>query len=205
MIRRAINLLALSATIALPGACETYRIEYRRRPAFYARMVDEPLPDRVVLDDGTILVYNTPRASGGPVSASDDANVFRIREEQEDGSIVLRALLPEHVIANTLHCLRNEEYELLWDQMLSDRTRRAYEAQDQGVEEFAAFFRKHRLELAKMLTRMRIGLATYEVVVDNVGDGVVECRFWPQVAGLFRFKKVKVVYEGFGLKLLMIE
>jgi hypothetical protein len=183
--------------------CEPYRIEYHSRPRFYAEMSETDLPDRVVLDDGTIVVYNAAKDPGPSAGGTDQQ--FRIREEKPNGEIDLRAVLPQHVVANTLTCLQNQEYELLWDQMLSEQTKMAYEAQEQGVEEFAAFFRAHRNELAKTLNRMLRGLATHEVTVEDRGDGVLVCRFWPQIAQQFKFKQVLLVREGLGMKLLLIK
>ncbi|MDY7109540.1 MAG: hypothetical protein SYC29_12970 [Planctomycetota bacterium] len=195
------TLLPILTVAALFAGCEPYRIEYHNRPAYYRRMTNRPLDERVVLEDGTILVYN----EADPFDESGDKGEapFRIREELEDGTVVLRALLPEHVLANTLECIRNSEYELLWDQMLSERTKLAYEEQSQGVEEFAAFFREHRRELARTLNRMLVGLTAHEVVVESQGNGVTVCRFWPQVARDFKFKQVSLVNEQ-GLKLLLI-
>jgi hypothetical protein len=193
-------LLSLCAAALLAG-CKPYRIEYHRRPAYYQRVSDRPLSERVVLDDGTVIVYND--ADPFDESQDEEKKNFQIREELEDGSIVLRALLPEHVLANTLECIRNEEYELLWDQMLSERTKLAYADQGQGLEEFSAFFREHRREMARTLNRMLLGITVHEVVIENAGNGVTVCRFWPQVAKDFRFKKVSLVNE-YGLKLLLI-
>jgi len=195
------RLLLLPCAAALLAGCEPYRIEYHKRPAYYQRVSDRPLSERVVLDDGTVIVYND--ADPFDESQDEDKQNFRIREELDDGSIVLRALLPEHVLANTLECIRNEEYELLWDQMLSERTKLAYADQGQGLEEFSAFFRQHRREMARTLNRMLLGITVHEVVIENAGNGVTVCRFWPQVAKDFRFKKVSLVNE-YGLKLLLI-
>ena len=196
---------AALAVVMMAAGCKPYRVEYHRRPSFYQQMNEEPLPDRVVLDDGTIILYNAREPASATLDPLGAIKHFKIREDREDGSTVLRALLPEHVIANMLHGLRYEEYALLWDQLVAEETKRAYAAEGKGVEDFSAFLRKHRLELAKMLNRMRIGLATHQTVVDNQGDGVLECRFWPQTAMLFRFKKVVLVREDYGLKLLAIE
>lgn len=208
-MRRAVRqtmLVGMTAVAAAPAGCEPYRIEYHRRPDYYQRMSDSPLPDRVQLDDGTIIVYNAKEGSKpalDPVTG-EEPEQFKVREEMEDGTIILRAVMPEHVLANTLTCLKREEYELLWDQMVSERTKLTYAARGLGKENFVEFCGKHRLELAKTLNRMRLGLATHEVVVEGVGDGVIELRFWPQVAELFKFKKVAMVREGLGLKLLLI-
>lgn len=202
-------------SITLATGCETYRIEYHRRPAYYERMVEGPLPDRERFDDGTIAVYTSdlgsPSTSRLFTRTADDGdgeeegNPFRLREEKEDGTVILRAFLPEHIIAHTLNCLRYEEYEMFWNELVSERTKLAYEAEGKGVEEFSAHFRKHRLELAKMFNRMRIGMATHETVVENIGSDRIQCRFWPKVAVLFKFKRVVMVREDFGLKLLRIE
>jgi len=217
--------LAAAIVVALGAGCEPHRVEFHRRPAYYAQLTEGPLPDRVVLDDGTVLVYSTAdpsAASASRLAAPDDEgkknksksrgkredgedeNVFRIRDEDEEGNVTLRALLPGHVIANLLSCLRLEEYELAWDQILSRHSREAYETEGQGFPEFRAYLVEHRVELAKMLNRMRMGLSTHEVVVENVGNGVVECRFWPNVAPLFRYKRVRMIHEDYGLKLLII-
>ncbi len=185
--------------------CEEYRIEHHRRPSYYQDAAVGELPDRITLADGTVIVYETINGAGdlktGDVS---DENVFQIREEFEDGSVVLRARVPEQVLANTLTCLRNQEYELLWEQLLSERTRRSYELQGKGVEDFANYFAQRRNDLARTINRMMLGIPRNEVVMENVGSGVIRIRFHPQVGRLFRFKTVDIVSEGPGLKLLMI-
>lgn len=190
------------------GGCEPYRVEYRPRPAFFASaMGDEAPPDSVVADDGTVIVYKRREPEGALQRASrgDAGEPFKIREELEDGTIVLRALLPEHVLANTMTCLRFEEYELLWDQLLSERTKAAYAQEGQDVEAFAAFFRRRRHDLAATVNRMLHGLPRHEVVVDALGGGVTRLRFHPTTGALFKFRTVLLVSEGGGLRLLGIE
>lgn len=201
----AITLLSVFAMLVFLVGCEEYRIEHHKRPLFYSKASAEKLPDRIVLDDGTIIVYESyTRTSGIRKKARSDVKPFLMREEMEDGEIILRALLPEHVLANTLACLRNEEYELLWDQMLSERTKRSYEREGMGILEFTEFLTKRRIDLAKGVNRMLLGLPRNDVVTENLGDGVIRMRFHPHLAKLFKFKTVDIVSEGPGLKLLMI-
>ena len=176
-----LTLLPIAA--ALPG-CEPYRIEYHSRPGYYDRLVDAPMDDRVELEDGTVLVYNTLDAKGESTNtlktaSGDESDVFRIRREADDG-VTLHAFLPDHVLANMLKCLRDREYDLLWDELVAERTKPAYAERGMDGEQFAAFCEKYRMDLSRMVNRMRIGLATHEVVVEGKGDGVIECRFWPQ-------------------------
>ncbi|UCD75260.1 MAG: hypothetical protein JSV91_15935 [Phycisphaerales bacterium] len=201
-------LLALSTGAVMPIGCKPYRIEYRDRPSFYHRAAGEELPDREVLEDGTVVLYRTndPRSDyQRSREVDEEGKPFRIREEKEDGSIVLRAFLPEHVLANTLTCLQNEEYKLLWRQGLAERTKQAYESRGEGVEEFAAFFRRHRQELARTLNRMILGIPREEVEVVWASDAAVGCRLRRHVADQFVFTQVEMVREGRDLKLRIIQ
>ena len=193
----------LLAIVAFSVGCEPYRVEYRRRPAYYDRLTDGELPSEVQLDDGTRIVYHVgptrPDISTAEVPERDS---FQVRQETEEGEIVLRALLPEHVVANLLHSLRYEEYDLIWDQLLADRARQDFG--EDGRAAMTAFMQDNRVEIARMLNRMRIGLATHDTVVDRKGDYIV-LRFWPQTAALFRFKRVVLVREDHQLKLLAIQ
>jgi hypothetical protein len=194
--------------VALAGlaicACSTYRVEHHSRPGFF-RSVAGPQPDEVTLDDGTVLKFSTREPTSELTRQADsDSEPFQVREELDDGTIVLRSLLPQHVLANTLGCLRNQEYDLIWEQLLAERTKRAYELRGQGYEEFEAFFSANRNELAATLTRLLLGLVRSESFMENVGGGVVRFRFHPRVATEFQFKTAEVISEDGGLKLLII-
>ena len=112
--------------------------------------------------------------------------------------------MPQDILANTITCLRNQEYDILWKQLLSQRTKLAYELREQGFEEFAAFCGKHRRDLLVTLNRMLLGIPRQEVILESLGGGVIQCRLRPQVGSGFRFRKVDAVSEGPGLKLLLI-
>jgi hypothetical protein len=204
-VDKAARVCCLALTGLAIAACSTYRVEYHKRPGFYRNTASGPQADRVTLDDGTVLVFSTREPTSELTRQSDsESEPFQIREELDDGAIVLRALLPQHVLANTLTCLRNQEYVLIWEQLLAEQTRRAYELRGQGVEEFEEFCSANRNELVAMLTRLLLGLVRGESFMENMDGGVVRFRFHPRVATEFEFKTAEVVSEGGGLKLLMI-
>ena len=206
------GVVMLGATWAAgSGGCKSYRVEYHHRPSYYRSATGGELPDRVELDDGTVLVFTSRQPGAGgdaqrspKVKGEIEPERFQIRKEQDDGTVVLRALLPQQVLANTLTCLRNEEYELIWEQLVSEQTKRAYEARGQGEEEFCRFFAANRVELAATLTRMLMGLMRQEAFMQNVGGGVIRFRFHPRVSSQFKFKTAEVVAEGGDLRLKMI-
>jgi hypothetical protein len=118
-----------AAGLLLLAGCASYRIEYRDRPAFYASAGVE-LPDRETLPDGTVVVYRDRNLSGALQENADrdeEGKPFLIREKLEDGTIVLRSILPEQLLANLITCIRNEEYTLIWEQILAEQTRTAWQ------------------------------------------------------------------------------
>lgn len=206
--RRPTLALSLLAALSMVAAgCERYRIEYHRRPDWHARMVDGPLPDRTVLPDGTIILYNQSdsKKAFAPVN---DAPGFELRRTNDDGSVSLFALLPEHVILNTLNCVRGGEYQLLWDELVSERTKMRYEEEGLSYAAFETFFRENRIELGRTLARMSIGISMQDAAVTTLQPGHYRVQFWPHIinaskqkGGGFAFNYVEIVREGFALKL----
>jgi hypothetical protein len=132
----------------------------------------------------------------------EPAQAFQAREVADDGSVVYRAILPEHVIGNVMSCLRNQEYEALWSQVVCESTRRQWEAAGNTYENFIAWCVKNRSELMMTLNRMSFGYyGGSDVVVDRLPDASVRVRFSPQLASQFKFREVYIVMdrEGMGL------
>jgi hypothetical protein len=218
----ALTALALTA-VALTSGCQQYRVEHHKRPGFYQKASKQELPTEVTLADGTVIKYENPAEAGAIGQVDKTGKVFEPREESEDAQgqkkILLRALLPEHIVVITLTCLRNEEYDLLWEQILAKQTRADYAARARaeleedseagvnpdGRDEFIAFMRKHRHELVATLTRMVTGMSAQDVALDDLGEGVTRCRLRPQIAEPFAFKSLVMVKEDGWLKLLVIQ
>ena len=197
-------LAAAAIALAALSACEPYRIEYHNRPSFYEKASEQKLPDRVTLDDGTTIIYGEPGDKSALQKKAKDSERFKIREKTEDGKIILRNMLPEHVLVNALTCLRREEYELLWEQLLSEHTKLALEGQGKDKEYFISFARENRTDLGRTLTRLLLGMPRMETIVENKGQGVIECRLNPRVASQFKFTRARIINEDFGLKLVNI-
>jgi hypothetical protein len=203
-----------TAALLVSGAglvgCKAHRVEYHKRPAFYDRAALGKLPDEVVLEDGTVIKYQPVQGQSSFGRAGDDRRKpFQIREEHEDAlgkkHVTLRALLPEHVLGNTLTCLRNQEYELLYEQMTAQCVKDQCELEEGGVESFIEALRRNRHDLVATLTRMVAGLPHEEVAIINMGGGVTRCKLRSQISEPFKFKSVDVIKEGSAMKLLWIQ
>ena len=186
-------------------ACKPTRTEYHHRPAFYEKASTQKLEDQVVLDDGTVLIFQSTHKKGVVgYKGSDGSKPFQIREEDDRGRVTLHALLPEHVLINTLTCIRNQEYQLMWEQLLAERTRLDYE-DNGGFDVFASYLAKNRHDLVATLNRMVAGIPSQEVSFARVDEVVTRCRLRPQISEGFRFTFVDVVKEMGELKLGTIQ
>lgn len=196
-------ILSIAACLAAIAGCQPYRVEYAKRPAFFEKASTEKLPDQITLKDGTVIKYSVYGEQSTLGRKGDDQKKpFLIREEMPDGKIVLRAYLPEHVLVNALACLRNEEYDLLWEQLLCEQTRQKFEAEGGGKDACIEWCRKNRHELVAALTRMVAGLPAQETRFDPMGNGVIRCKLRPQFVGQLKFDTFDVISEGVALKLL---
>ena len=183
--------------------CETQRVEYHTRPAWHYAM-DKQMDDEIIQEDGTIIRYATV---GGTQSQAVENYLEGIELRTEDeitGEVTLKAILPEHVLEQTLLCLRDRDWDLLYEQVLSTATRENYEKKEYGREEFIAFFEKHRKELGKTVQRLLRGKAFGDVMHTTVGDLTI-VTFTPGSLGNFKFHAVKLVRENEFLKLAVIE
>lgn len=190
--------------VALLG-CKPYRIErHRLSPFFFNPNYVEGIEREVTLEDGTVLIFDSvlTKSSNSRQEGREFAP-FKIREELEGGEIVLRALLPQHVLLNLLVCLRNEEYELVYDKLLAGQTREMYEA-GEGLEGFTAYLTRHRRDMAEWLTRMIAGIPLQQVQMTRLEGDVTRCRLRPQFSSPFKFKSLDVYWENGQYKLLMI-
>ncbi|MGI9013461.1 MAG: hypothetical protein ACR2GY_04335 [Phycisphaerales bacterium] len=187
--------------VCMLSGCATRTVKYVDVPEWQLR--EGMVPERYVDADG-VLVINRPRRLGNARIESATAAADGSRVELDDGSVKLHALLPGQVVANTVQCIFDEEYDLLWDQVLSERTKQEYERSGQGREGFIAFIEANRNELFPALNRIAIGMQSPEVLHELGPHGGTRLRLHPHFAKDFDFIAVDTVYEDFGMKLLMI-
>ena len=193
MRRSPIQLLLVFLLFAL--GCEPTVVQYRKKPAYYQQMAGASFRDGTT-EDGVQIRWQEPTKSvSSPYEQVIGKEVFRIREEQADGSVVIQAKLPQHVLVNTLTCLRNNEYQLLWDQMLARSTRDFYERQEDGYVKYEAHLRKHRKDMAALVNRMIVGRTFGEVETQKADDGTIRCRLRKKLRRDFEFKEVLMVSE----------
>ena len=127
---------------------------------------------------------------------------FLARQVFDDGTVVMQAMFPDHVLANTMSSLRNQQYLELWDQVVAESTKREYQAQGLDVDDFVRFCVQNRSELMMTLNRMSFGYyGGSEVIIERLSDLSVRLRFSPQIGSQFKFREVFISQERDGMKL----
>ena len=196
-------LLLLLVILGTVG-CTPYVIEYRKKPRYSDQMKSSSFQNGVTADGVEIRWLEPDRGSSDGFEQNIGGDTFRIREEREDGQIILRAKTPHHVLVNTLACLRNAEYRLLWEQMVAIQTRRYYEDLEDGYEQYEAFMQQNRTKIAALLNRMVAGRTFGDLIRTTLDDGTIQCRLRRSLQRQFKFREVLIVPEGRELKLLTI-
>ena len=188
--------------------CTPYRIEYHKRPSFYKQATDQDLPDEVTLEDGTIVRFIEQDASASiardDAALPDDSTESMIRIRSDDGAVTLHAHAPQHVLAHAKRGIRQREYQLLWDQLLADRTKAAYARDGKGFSDFAAFCEANRPAMMETFNRMGFGLFSPDVIQESLGTDGFRYRLHPRLGDQFAFTEFDVVRESSGMKWLII-
>jgi hypothetical protein len=222
-------LSVLASWSLLAGGCTPYRIEYHQRPEYYKDAADYELQDEWVAPDGTIVKFSSDplpseqealrlKAAGSERLVDSDgdgtpdaAEPIPVWEELEDGTVVMRAYLPQHVIGNFLQAIREERYGEFYQQMLSAEAKRAFEAKGKGADAatrgqvaFTRWAVKYRRSLAETLNRIAFGYFGSDVVLRKVGKDGFRVGLTPMVAEQFKFTTVDVEYEKGQCKLARV-
>ena len=209
-------LWSIAAASAALAACASERVEYRRRPDFG---MPEGAPGEFVAQDGTRVVWvdehgnpvgkgpgdgkGDEGASAGPKPPGDE--LFQPRAVADDGTVTLRCLLPEHVVANTMTCFRNEEWRLIWDQLLAPESKAAYERADGGgFAAFEAWCVKNRKPAMELLNRMRFNAMGSDVTMRQVGPGRFRATVSPRLWDQFSLRVIEIEQSGGWLRLTSI-
>jgi len=219
-MRRGATVAPAAIVALLATGC--YRVEYHVRPAYYEQASEGELPSEVTLKDGTVVKFIDEEkrdelralAPGEDPAAAEPEPVDRdgdgkpdgperapIWLENDDGTVTMRATMPEHVIANFMQSLRQERYIEFWRQMMSERTREiaqaGYPAPGEAEKRFAFWARKHRKDLMATLNRISFGYLSPDVLIRKHGREAMTVELTPKVTqgGGFKFTELDIRFE----------
>jgi hypothetical protein len=112
-------------------------------------------------------------------------------------------MMPEHVVANTMACFRNEEYQLMWDQLLAPEARAEWK-QNGGFEGFDKWCKDNRRVTMELLNRMRFNAVGSDLSMKQVAPGLTRATLSPHLWDQFKFRVIEFEQTPDGMKLRSI-
>lgn len=128
---------------------------------------------------------------------------LKLREELPNGTVVLRALMPEHVVSHFSYALKNREYAPFYAQMLARDARAAYERAG-GEAAFVAWADGNRKDLLAFITRIASGWNGALVIADRSAPMRLRYRLDRRTLPDIRFEVIEIDNEAGGLRLAMV-
>lgn len=129
---------------------------------------------------------------------------FPNRREMPDGSVHLVSRSPRDLIVHIVETLNQEEYELLYKQLLSERTKQAYRDRNRDPKEAVKFMVKRKKDVIDFLNMMPNGENTPGVRLKTLGPS--RYALLPQHAEKLgkRFKEMEFAIEDGRFKLVVL-
>ncbi len=195
--------------VALSG-CATERTEYHYRSQSMAEAMGRPVDETFVKADGTKVVYSSKRPgimqdnSIADVAASNtEQPALDVREMKANGQVVFRAIFPEQVLDHVIECVRNEEYDLMWTQLLSDGAQKELDTKG-GLKYFYAFFAANRKEVMATLNCMKINFKNGHVIIRKKDDLHLIAQLDATLRKSYKFTTMEFESTPAGMKLVSI-
>ena len=196
----ALSLFGILGTSLL--SCKSQTVEYHSRPTWHSAL-SGGMPTQQIREDGTIMKYSSSGVLSTPMQEYLDSIVLQEKDELT-GKLTLRAIFPEHVLDHTMTCLRDKNWDVLFEQLISTEAKEYYLKQENGRAEFETFFTQNRRELARTLQRIRKGKGFGDVRVYEDGN-FTSYTLSPRVAREYKFTTVSFIHEDQFLKLHAIQ
>lgn len=147
--------------------------------------------------------YSLPGLPPPPPPKPQPPKELKLREVTPDGKIILRAVMPEHVMAHFVEAVKTREYAPFYAQMLSKEAHDAYERAG-GEAVFVEWAEKNRKDLLTFLNRMGSNWSGSEVITERVTALRMRYRLDRRNLPDMRFEIVEITNQSGGLRLAMI-
>lgn len=177
-------LLILFASAVLAGCAQEERV-VNYKPFFSglsgAQMQTQPVTDR---------------SSSASTTVVDEAELFKPRVENPDGSITLYSKTGLQLMAHIQTTLANNEADLFVEYLLSDLTLREYRERNIDPTEAFTRLKQHERDIARLFSYMPLGENSPNVLMEPLGRNMFRVRLTgPAARDSGRYKGFDMVLE----------
>ncbi|MFG0292757.1 MAG: hypothetical protein ACF8MJ_06335 [Phycisphaerales bacterium JB050] len=135
---------------------------------------------------------------GQPVNGNE------LRRELENGDILLISRTPGELIFHLRRTLRDEEWDLVYDQLLSTKLKEAYEEQGKDPRAALEFVRRHSREIIELLTMVPAADQTPGANFRSIGRNIYRLTIPGGKNVDSTFISMDIVYEDRQFRLRML-
>jgi hypothetical protein len=129
-----------------------------------------------------------------------------LRRKLPDGGVILLSRSPRELIANLYETLQDNETQLIEEQIISAKTKRAYLAERKPASEAVAWLFKNRKDVEALIAAMPAGEQTPGVFMKPLGGNAFRLTMGAGSEMLdVKFRTLDVVIEQGRFRLLMIQ
>lgn len=204
---RPVQLATLTVLVALTGCVEKRILSVKGglqglpgAQGGYEISPDAPRPAKSSVED--VLVRADQAA--GRSAPGEEIEGRPLRRRMPDGSILLVARSPRHVMIHLFETLRDGEDDLLLNQVVSRRMRDQYERRGENPRQIVKQLHKQKHEVVKMMASMPLADQTPGALMRTVGRNEFEITAPGGDALDQKFKRFSVVIEQGMFRLLSI-
>lgn len=135
---------------------------------------------------------------------TENTNPRSLRITQPDGQTTLIMTSPRHVVLHLRQTLLQDEPELLFEQVLSDRAKKAYIEQGLDPHDAVDFLFEHRREILTMLQRMPQGELSPGMYLNKIGPSAYRLELSGASGQGLKFRRLDIVWERGICRLLAV-
>ena len=145
-------------------------------------------------------------ASHAPI---DDENLKEIESEplrftDEDDDVILVSRSPRHVVFHLTRTLDRDEHDLLYEQVISEATKREYRERARDPRDALRFIIEHKEPIRELLDTMPMGEQTPGLFIESIGENRFRLTAPPAMARQLRFDHADFIIEDGMFRLLVI-
>ncbi len=138
-----------------------------------------------------------------PLVDEEGRPIDPLRTQNEDGTVTLISKAPRHVVHHVRRTLIDGELDLLYEQVLSERTKSDYIRARRDPREAIDFMVENKKDILKFLARIRMGELSAGAFLQPRAGGVytISAKVAP---GQLRFTRLDVAWEHGQCRLVLI-
>lgn len=129
---------------------------------------------------------------------------LELRRELENGDIVLVTRSPGELVFHLRRTIRDEEWDLIYDQLLSEHLKEAYAERDMDPRESVEFIKRYARDIVQLLSMVPAGDQTPGADFQRLGRNAYRLTIPGGKANETTFHSMDIVFENRQFLLRML-